>query len=104
MPPFGIIHAPWSRLRQKGAAGVDEQHFEPAARSAVQEDPGTGQRQVVLREALPNGGGRHRSVRKGGRVAQEQETGLKRDIGFLGSAFLSFNGMVGAESSRSPRL
>jgi amino acid transporter len=29
-------------------------------------------------------------------VAQEQETGLKRDIGFWGSSFLSFNGLVGA--------
>jgi amino acid transporter len=29
-------------------------------------------------------------------VAQEQETGLKREIGFTGSAFLSFNGVVGA--------
>jgi amino acid transporter len=29
-------------------------------------------------------------------VAQEQEAGLKRDIGFAGSAFLSFNGVVGA--------
>ena len=29
-------------------------------------------------------------------MAQEQETGLKRDIGFWGSSFLSFNGLVGA--------
>ena len=29
-------------------------------------------------------------------MAQEQEQGLKRDIGFWGSSFLSFNGLVGA--------